>query len=79
MLLVETKLFVRYTRREGLFQDRERLYNKMARDLYGLGFVLVKKYKPFSIVYNIFMMGLVLTVLSFVIVFIQISAWLIFV
>jgi hypothetical protein len=58
---------------EELMQDSERLYDNMARDLHGLGVVLAKKYKLLRIAYNIFMVGLVLSVLSFILVFIQIS------
>jgi len=58
---------------EELMQDSARLYDNMARDLHGLGTVLAKKYKLLRISYNIFMVGLVFSVLSFLIVFIQIS------
>ncbi len=58
---------------EELMQDSERLYDNMARDLHGLGTVLAKKYKLLRIAYNIFMIGLVLSVASFIFVFIQIS------
>lgn len=58
---------------EELMQDSERLYDNMARDLHGLGTVLAKKYHLLRIAYNIFMIGLVLSVISFLIVFVQIS------
>ena len=58
---------------EELMLDSERLYDTMARDLHGLGVVLAKKYKLLRIAYNIFMIGLVLSVISFIFVFIQIS------
>ncbi|MEP1306462.1 MAG: Pycsar system effector family protein, partial [Balneola sp.] len=58
---------------EELMQDSERLYDNMARDLHGLGVVLAKKYQLLRIAYNIFMVGLVLSVISFIFVFIQIS------
>lgn len=58
---------------EELMQDSERLYDNMARDLHGLGVVLAKKYKLLRVSYNIFMVGLVLSVLSFIVVFVIIS------
>lgn len=47
--------------------DSNLLYGNMVRDLYHLGKVLDKKYKYLSISYNIFMMGLVVTVGLFLI------------
>ncbi|MBO6523067.1 MAG: hypothetical protein JJ971_04515 [Balneolaceae bacterium] len=58
---------------EELMQDSERLYDNMARDLHGLGTVLAKKYKLLRASYTIFMIGLIFSVLSFMIVFMQIS------
>jgi hypothetical protein len=58
---------------EELMMDSERLYDNMARDLHGLGVVLAKKYRLLRIAYNIFMVGLVLSVLSFIFVFVMIS------
>ena len=60
-------------RLEELMQDSERLYDNMARDLHGLGVVLAKKYKLLRTAYNVFMIGLVLSVLSFIFVFFQVS------
>jgi len=53
---------------EELMSDSERLYNTMARDLHGLGVVLSKKFRLLRVAYNIFMVGLVLTVCSFLLV-----------
>lgn len=50
--------------------DQERLYNSMSVDLYNLGLVLKEKYRLLTISYNIFMIGLTLTVLAFIIIFI---------
>ncbi len=58
---------------EELMMDSERLYDNMARDLHGLGVVLAKKYRLLRVAYNIFMVGLVLSVTSFMIVFVIIS------
>jgi len=44
------------------------LYDNMAVDIYELGHVLSTKYKMIKISYNIFMVGLILCVLSFLIV-----------
>ena len=54
---------------EELMQDSNRLYDNMARDIHGLGKVLTKKYQLLRISYNVFMIGLVLSVLSFIVVF----------
>ncbi|MFZ4477883.1 MAG: Pycsar system effector family protein [Saprospiraceae bacterium] len=48
-----------------MLKDPEFLYSSMSRDLYFLGIVLAKKYQYLSICYNIFMYGLILSVLSF--------------
>lgn len=52
-----------------MMQDREYLYNTMIKDLYYLGVVLEKKYRLLRIGYNIFMVGIVLSVIAFVIAF----------
>lgn len=54
---------------EELMSDSERLYNTMARDLHSLGLVLSKKFKLLRIAYNIFMVGLVVSVCSFLLVY----------
>jgi len=50
-----------------VFSNSNLLYGNMVRDLYYLGKVLDKKYRYLSISYNIFMIGLVATVVSFLI------------
>ncbi|TVR18216.1 MAG: adenylate/guanylate cyclase domain-containing protein [Balneolaceae bacterium] len=57
---------------EELMTDSERLYDTMARDLHGLGSVLSKKFKLLRVAYNIFMVGLVVTVFSFLLVYLVI-------
>ncbi|WP_281637882.1 Pycsar system effector family protein [Flavobacterium marginilacus] len=52
-----------------MMKDREYLYNSLIKDLYFLGIVLEKKYRLLRIAYNIFMIGLVLSVIAFVIAF----------
>jgi class 3 adenylate cyclase len=50
---------------EELMSDSERLYDTMARDLHSLGSVLSKKFRLLRVAYNIFMVGLVVSVCSF--------------
>ncbi|MCB0278015.1 MAG: hypothetical protein KDD94_00830 [Calditrichaeota bacterium] len=52
-----------------LMRDRDYLYNSMIRDIYFLGKVLDKKYRNLKIAYYVFMYGLVLSTLAFVISF----------
>ncbi|MCB0558955.1 MAG: hypothetical protein KDD09_08435 [Phaeodactylibacter sp.] len=52
---------------EDVFNDNELLYGNMVRDLYYLGKVLDKKYRYLSISYNIFMVGFIATVGTFLI------------
>lgn len=56
-----------------MMKDREYLYNSMIKDLYYLGIVLEKKYRLLRIAYNIFMIGIVLSVIAFVFAFKTIS------
>lgn len=52
-----------------MMQDREYLYGSMIKDLYYLGLVLNRKYKLLRITYTIFMIGIILSVFSFVYAF----------
>jgi predicted metal-dependent HD superfamily phosphohydrolase len=52
-----------------MMNDRNYLYNSMIKDLYFLGVVLEKKYKLLRITYNIFMVGIIVSVIAFVIAF----------
>lgn len=58
---------------EELMADSERLYNTMARDLYGLGTVLETKFRLLRIAYNVFMFGLAFSVASYILVYILVS------
>lgn len=58
---------------EELMQDEQRLYDSMARDLYGLGQVLFKKYDLLKVAYNVFMVGIILAVLLFITVFLTVA------
>ncbi|QHL88569.1 HD domain-containing protein [Nibribacter ruber] len=50
-----------------IMRDKNALYNNMITDIYYLGDVLSKKYRLLRISYTIFMIGIILTVVSFVI------------
>lgn len=52
---------------DAVLRDSELLYGNMARDLYFLGKVLDKKYRYLTMSYNIFMVGFVATVITFLI------------
>ena len=51
-----------------VFRDGKLIYGNMIRDMYFLGKVLDKKYRFLIISYNIFMVGFVITVLSFLVI-----------
>ncbi len=50
-----------------LMREKDALYTNMITDIYYLGDVLAKKYQLLRISYTIFMIGLILTVIAFVI------------
>jgi predicted metal-dependent HD superfamily phosphohydrolase len=50
-----------------MMEDSDFLYSSMTRDIYYLGVVLGHKYKLLRISYNIFMFGLIISVLAFLI------------
>ncbi|TSD67044.1 HD domain-containing protein [Inquilinus sp. KBS0705] len=50
-----------------MMEDREFLYGSLIRDVYAQGVVLGKKYRLLRIAYNIFMFGLIISVLAFII------------
>ncbi|RZM23387.1 MAG: phosphohydrolase, partial [Pedobacter sp.] len=52
-----------------MMKDNDYLYNSMIKDLYFLGLVLHRKYKLLRITYNIFMFGIIVSVIAFVIAF----------
>lgn len=52
-----------------LMGDRDYLYNNLIRDIYYLGLVLDKKYRYLRIAYNIFMYGLIVSVIAYIIAF----------
>jgi hypothetical protein len=52
-----------------MMQDRDYLYSSMKKDLYFLGKVLDKKYKILRTTYTVFIVGIVISVISFAIAF----------
>jgi predicted metal-dependent HD superfamily phosphohydrolase len=52
-----------------MLSDKEYMNNSMIKDNYFLGVVLAKKYRYLRIAYNIFMYGLILTVIAFAVSF----------
>lgn len=48
-----------------MMQDKEYLYGSMIKDIYFLGVVLARKYKLLRISYNIFMFGIVASIVAF--------------
>ena len=47
--------------------DREFLYGSLIRDVYSQGIVLGRKYKILRVAYNVFMYGLIISVIAFVV------------
>lgn len=52
-----------------MMQDRDYLYSSMKKDLYYLGLVLDKKYKILRLTYSVFMLGIIVSVISFAVAF----------
>jgi len=52
-----------------MFRDSELIYGNMVRDLYFLGKVLDQKYKYLAMSYDVFMVGFVVTVITFMITY----------
>ena len=52
-----------------MLNDKYYMNNSMIKDNYFLGVVLAKKYKYLRIAYNIFMYGLIIAILAFVVAF----------
>lgn len=52
-----------------MMKDRKYLYDSMIKDLYYLGLVLHRKYKLLRITYNIFMIGIIVSVVVFIYAF----------
>lgn len=52
-----------------MMKDKEYLYGSMSKDIYFLGKVLAKKFQLLRLAYNIFMYGMILSVLAFGVAF----------
>lgn len=52
-----------------MMQDKDYLYSSMKKDLYFLGKVLDRKYKILRLTYTVFIVGIIVSVLSFAIAF----------
>lgn len=52
-----------------MINDKNYLRNSMTKDLYYLGLVLERKYRLLRITYNIFMVGIIISVIAFVFTF----------
>jgi len=52
-----------------MLNDKDYIYSSMTKDLYFLGLVLQKKYSILRITYTIFMVGIIVSVISFAIAF----------
>lgn len=52
-----------------LMKDKTYLYNSMIKDLYHLGIVLEKKYSLLRVAYTVFMFGIILSVVAFLLAF----------
>lgn len=52
-----------------MMKDKDYLYGTMIKDLYFLGVVLERKYRLLRVAYNLFMVGIIVTVLAFIIAF----------
>ena len=52
-----------------MVKDKDYVYSSLTKDLYYLGVVLNRKYKILRITYNIFMIGMIISVISFGIAF----------
>ena len=50
-----------------MMRDADYLYDSLLQDIYSLGTVLGKKYRLLRLAYNIFMIGIVLSVIAFAI------------
>jgi len=57
---------------EELMKNDENLYSTMIKDQYFLGKVLAKKYKLLRVAYNVFMFGIIISVLTFVFAFVNV-------
>ncbi|MAD96472.1 MAG: phosphohydrolase [Flavobacteriaceae bacterium] len=57
-----------------MMQDRDYLYGSLTKDLYFLGLVLNRKYGLLRVTYNVFMIGIIVSVIAFTVAFIMQSS-----
>ena len=50
-----------------MLNDKDYLYSSIVKETYFLGVVLAKKYRFLRIAYNIFMFGLILVIIGFIV------------
>jgi ABC-type glycerol-3-phosphate transport system permease component len=62
-LQVSRSQFLNYI--NGLKNDHEKLYEELGKDLYNLGGILKKKYSLLTYAYNSFLIGMIITLISF--------------
>lgn len=56
-----------------LIENENALYKSLTKDLYYLGLVLERKYRLLKITYNVFMLGLILSIVTFAVSFFTMS------
>ena len=54
---------------EEMMKDRDYLYGSLTKDLYFLGLVLNRKYNILRLTYTVFMIGIIVSVISFIVAF----------
>ncbi|SEA24743.1 Pycsar system effector family protein [Psychroflexus halocasei] len=52
-----------------IIDDKDYVYEALTKDLYYLGIVLERKYKLLRITYTVFLLGIIVSVMSFIIAF----------
>jgi len=52
-----------------MMQDTDYLYGSLIKDIYTLGTVLGRKYRLVRLAYNIFMVGIIISVVAFALAF----------
>lgn len=53
-----------------MLQDKDYIYSALTKDLYFLGVVLDRKYKILRMTYNVFMIGIIISVITFAVFFV---------
>jgi Family of unknown function (DUF5706) len=52
-----------------MMKDTDYLYGSLIKDIYTLGTVLARKYKLVRLAYNVFMIGIIISVLAFAVAY----------